>query len=143
MKKYLSLLLLVVLFASCGWRSPSQRRAEAKGKENTVNVLADSRTPKAVVEVIARIPRLSNETQAVHLEFEGEEYIIIVSFHGCAIVDHNPESQVRTVLNMDSVVANNPWIDEYSMLGYTKAEPSKESLESLTNPKVRPASVTI
>ena len=42
---------------------------------------------------------------------------------------------------MDSVVTYGVWLDEYSMLGYTQAKPSKESLESLTNPEVRPVPV--
>ena len=90
------------------------------------------------MEVVAHIPRQVNEVQAVHLEFEGEEYIVVIAHHGVTIIDHNPETKVRTTLIMDSVVANNSWIDEYSMLGYTQAKPSKGGVESLTNPEVRP-----
>ena len=133
MKKYLSLLLLVVLFASCDVRSPSQQKAEA----NTMEVLENSNTSPVIIEALGKV----GASTAYSLKKDGVEYIIIskrFNDGGIAIIKHEPIERPTVTLN-----TSEGWLDEYSMLGYTKAEPSKESLESLTNPEVRPASVTI
>jgi len=102
----------------------------------------DSNTTPIIVEELGMV----GKHQVHSLKKDGVEYIVICSQKydgGATIIKHEPIVQRKfRKLNMDSVVTYGMWLDEYSMLGYTQAEPSKESLESLTNPEVRPVPVS-
>lgn len=102
----------------------------------------DSNTTPIIVEELGMV----GKHQVHSLKKDGVEYIVICSQKydgGATIIKHEPIVQRKfRKLNMDSVVTYGMWLDEYSMLGYTQAKPSKESLESLTNPEVRPVPVS-
>jgi len=98
----------------------------------------DSKTTPIIVEELGMV----GKNQVHSLKKDGVEYIVICSQKydgGVTIIKHEPIVQRKfRKLNMDSVVTHGMWLDEYSMLGYTQTEPSKESLDSLTDPEVRP-----
>lgn len=102
----------------------------------------DSKTTPIIVEELGMV----GKHQVHSLKKDGVEYIVICSQKydgGVTIIKHEPIVQRKfRKFNMDSVVTYGVWLDEYSMLGYTQAKPSKESLESLTNPEVRPVPVS-
>jgi hypothetical protein len=128
------LTVLAIGIVSCG--SPSQNRAaqlRLKAEQNTMDVLINSETQPVAVEVLGQI---GGYTTMYSVKYEGREFVAFVQYKGGVVVlPHTPVE--RPKVNMDSVVTYGMWLDEYSMLGYTQAEPSKESLESLTNPEVR------
>lgn len=109
-------------------------------EEKQMVVEFNSNTTPIIVEELGMVGK-----HHVHsLKKDGVEYLVIGRYNGgAAIIKHEPIVQRKfRKLNMDSVVTYGMWLDEYSMLGYTQAEPSKESLESLTNPEVRPVPVS-
>ncbi len=100
----------------------------------------DSNTTPIIVEELGMV----HDHHVHSLKKDGVEYIVVTRYNGGAtIIRHEPIVQRKfRKFNMDSVVTYGMWLDEYSMLGYTQAEPSKDSLESLTNPEVRPVPVS-
>jgi hypothetical protein len=108
-------------------------------EEKQMVVEFNSNTTPIIVEELGMV----GEHQVHSLKKDGVEYIVIGRYNGsAAIIKHEPIVQRKfRKLNMDSVVTHGMWLDEYSMLGYTQTEPSKENLDSLTNPEVRPVSV--
>ena len=125
-------MLLTVLAIGMVACSPKSKQA---AEDNTMTVLVNSSTNSVSVQRIGTLER-GSDVGIYELKYEGSTYLIVGRYSAVAIIKHKPEA--KQLVNMDSVVANSPWIDEYSMLGYTQAKPSKESLESLTNPEVRP-----
>ena len=111
-------------------------------EEKQMVVEFDSNTTPIIVEELGMV----GKHQVHSLKKDGVEYIVICSQKydgGATIIKHEPIVQRKfRKFNMDSVVTYGMWLDEYSMLGYTQAEPSKESLENLTNPEVRPVPVS-
>jgi hypothetical protein len=105
--------------------------------ENTMRVIESSTTKPVIIQ---KIGQLGETPMGVYdLKYEGKTYLIVGRHTGVSIIEHTPK--VTPKVNMDSVVANSKWIPEYSMLGYTKAQPSKQSLESYHNPEKRPVPV--
>ena len=134
---YLSVIVLMVSFIACGSSSRQRYDVLAKSRVDAV-VEYNSNTSPISIEALGAF----GSSVAFSLKKDGVEYIIITGKStqgGVTVIKHTPV--VKQVVNMDSVVVNSPWIEEYTMLGYTQAEPSKESLESLTNPEVRPVPV--
>tara|TARA_R110000868_G_scaffold384771_1_gene652372 strand:- start:2274 stop:2726 length:453 start_codon:yes stop_codon:yes gene_type:complete len=127
--------ILVVSISSCTKVSSNDN---VGGEQMLVGF--DSNTTPIIVEELGMV-----DVHHVHsLKKDGVEYLVIGRYNGgAAIIKHEPIVQRKfSKLNMDSVVTYGVWLDEYSMLGYTQAKPSKESLESLTNPEVRPVPVS-
>ena len=103
-----------------------------KAKDNTFTVIESSKTAPTIIQQVGIDGRLV----IYDLKYEGRTYIIAESPSGLTITEHEPK--VKQTVNMDSVVTNSKWIPEYTMLGYTQAQPTKQSLESYYNPEKRP-----
>lgn len=134
----MGMLIAVISIVACS--SPSQRKAEKKLTDNTVKIHYDSRTDLVAVEEIAKI----NVHQRLYkVTTDGVIYLVVAnkwSDGGTSIIRHEPKRE-QTSLNMDSVVNNSPWVPEYTMLGYTQAQPSSASIATLTNPEIRPVPI--
>ena len=130
------LTVLAIALSSCS-RIDRRRDIDRNAFENTMQVIESSTTKPVIIQ---KIGQLGETTMSVYdLKYEGKTYLI-VGRHTCvSIIEHTPK--VTPKVNMDSVVANSKWIPEYSMLGYTQAQPSKQSLESYHNPEKRPVPV--
>ena len=128
--------LLAVSISSCTKVSSNDN---VEGKQMLVEF--DSNTTPIITEELGVVG-----SYLVHsLKKDGVEYLVLSGTNGnggITMIKHEPIVQRKfRKLNMDSVVTYGVWLDEYSMLGYTQAEPTKDSLESLTNPEARPVPV--
>ena len=134
----MTLTILAIAMSSC--QDPqilsAVDRSEA-AKENTSAVISSTETSPAIITKIADI---GYELSVYELKYEGKTYVIPTRYDAVAVIEHT--SLERTPANMDSVVANSVWLEEYEMLGYTQAQPTKQSLESYYNPEVRPVNVS-
>jgi hypothetical protein len=92
-------------------------------EEKQMVVEFNSNTTPIIVEELGMVA----SHHVYSLKKDGVEYIVIGRYNGgAAIIKHEPIVQRKfRKLNMDSVVTYGVWLDEYSMLGYTQAEPSK------------------
>lgn len=135
------LTVLAIALSSCSRTDRARidriREIDRNAFENTMQVIESSATKPVIIQ---KIGQLGDTGMGVYdLKYEGKTYLIVGRQSGVSIIEHTPK--VTPKVNMDSVVANSQWIPEYSMLGYTQAQPSKQSLESYHNPEKRPVPV--
>jgi len=133
----LGISLLIALAGGCEPKSKVESELSAKARQ--FDVIYSSSTTPIITEELGTV---GSYYVVYSLKKDGVEYLIVADSNsngGVDMIRHEPI--VKPKVNMDSVVANSKWIPEYSMLGYTKAQPSKQSIESYHNPEKRPVPV--
>jgi hypothetical protein len=131
----IGMLLTVLTIGMVACSPKSKLETEQSAKARQFDVKYSSRTTPIITEELGAV----GSYNVYSLKKDGVEYIVLGDANsngGVTVIKHEPK--VKQMVNMDSVVTNSKWIPEYTMLGYTQAQPTKQSLESYYNAEKRP-----